>query len=301
MVSAQSIGGAVRRLMASTDWSWRHDDFTDEAEAQAADILRRDSAKAQAWLLRVSSLAGMPLPTGNGTNGPWNRIACITDAGTLGIVDIAAGLAVAYDAAVPHYVRRFSLPVVVARSPHDGGGKGGIPATWRQVALMLTDDGRRVVVPPRVAPVVTIYGLATCYGGIGSPIQEDEWRTEWAALAGVESHETTDPQREGIDFRRGVNPAMWDAFMSALPYSAKYEELAGVQVTHSGGNWGGLDYVYVTGRRKDRERAIVWLRGQWAEYVQIRAVKAIRDLYSATGLACPVTIDVPSEARVVHQ
>lgn len=281
-----TVNHLTRQMLQSDKWEWRHHTYTDAEEHHAAAILRDQYSRAAKWLQATSILAGMPLPVGNGTNGSWNRIACITPSCRLGIVDIAAGRAVEYDAQCPSYVRRFATSVKDATSPNQAGGCGGIPRGWLQAPIIIGGGTVvRVVAPVCVSPVIIIWGLHDCYGGIGTCPTADDWREDWSQYVGLcPVVETADPQQEEIDFGSGVDPALWQEFRKTWGYSSGFNQSV---VTTSGAHMQSRHYVYVYGSRDQRAVWIPAIRAAWTSFICERAIQAVFATWSRSGLPLP--------------
>lgn len=308
MTTAAAVNGAVRRLMGTRDWAWRHTMPEDPAERRAAEILREQAARARRWVEQASEAIGMPVPAGNGTNGPWNRLAVVRDDGRFGLLDIAAGRLAVTDTVVPSYVRRFAMRGH-ARSPHDAGGSGGCPSGWAQVALtyhMRDDDPVRV---QRALPGVTeiVWGYRTCYGECGSRPTCDEYRTEWARVVQqcVAIRETSEPQWEEMPLGMGVDPAVWERYMRS--HGLLSTVAPGLMRTRTrGGHWTvqgtQLHYVEVFGVGDARRQAIAALRADyraWAEReTRARMLQAAADWREIAGLP-PLT--TPGGQRLCTQ
>lgn len=281
------IAHATRQMMQSERWDWRYQDYHDAIEARAAEILRRDYQRASSWLRRVSDMTALPLPLGNGTNGPWNRIPYVTDSGRYGLVDIAKGLAVEYDVLVPSYVRRFAQHVEDrAISVHQAGGSGGAPTTWTQIAVVLGGAAVRVVAPREVQPLRIITGLSTCYGTIGGPVESTDMC--WGTYTAVPQTETDEPQREEVPLGSGVDPEMWQQFMrqrAASPSRRYYP----ATITTSGAHRVGRVYVRVFGSRAARAETIEAIMHDWREYVRRACLTAMRGVWERSGLPMPAS------------
>lgn len=250
----------------------------------AARVLRRDMHFAAAWLAHVSTASGYPLPLGNGTNGPWNRIGCVTPDGYYGMVDIASGIAIETDAIMPWRVARFATPISRAQSPHDAGGTGGVPQGWRQIAVILCGQNKSRRHMPTVVTVTHVtYGLSTCYGTIGSdPRKSGYWAKKWM-LPTAAWAETDEPQREEIKMGMGVQSKMWDEFRRTLPgYVSASPYISTATLTTSGGNYSvgeeKLVYIYMFGSKQQRQMTEALVRAAWGKWL---AVRLCRDLYFA--------------------
>lgn len=268
---AARIGARIRAHLRDPAWSWRWTTTTtDEADVRAIARLRDDAARACRYLTMATDHIGLPLPRGNGTDGPWQRQAVLDERGLLGIADIAAGRVAWTDTVVPSYVRRFAVRRDRAVSPHGAGGSGAMGRAVAQIALVYTDDlgrRRRPVLSPLPRPRVTTveYGLTTCYGTIGDAPSATEYRTEWAALAQVPSAATAQPQWESWQPPGGLMSGDHArALLGALPYiSARIE-------VREGGVRGTAEYR-VRGTAAQRAEAI-------------RSLQAAHPIYAAAAL-----------------
>lgn len=281
-LSPQAIGGMTRRLLATQGWEWRHTDPTEPIALAAAKILRRDAAYAAAWLAHVSAALGYPLPHGNGTNGPWQRIGCVTPAGRYGMVCIATGLAVETDTMMPWRVSRFAAPITRAQSCHAAGGSGGIPSGWRQIALTLSGQtASRRYMPDSVTAQRVTWGLSTCYGTCGLDPRTNEYTGgKWARLT-CEWVETSEPQREELSMGIGVQAAYWEEFSRMVcGYVSHTPYISMATLTTSGGNYSigeeKLVYIYMRGTKLQRELTAQKIRKEWKKWL---GVKLVREMY----------------------
>jgi hypothetical protein len=208
---AAQVGARIRAYMATKDWNWRFSDpdAADDIGRMALTRLQDERARACHWLQLAAEAIGMPLPVGNGTNGPWNRTAVLDATNRFGLLDIARGAIVWTNVAAPIYVRRFAVRSNRGSSPHMAGGTGGMGSAVTQIAL--TYGMRGVPSPKIVVPHPTVilieYGLQTCYGdvgrGPGQEYEQDTWRkfdpTLWV--------ETDTPQWERAVWGVGIELA----------------------------------------------------------------------------------------------
>lgn len=203
---AARIGARIRAHLASPDWAWRYSSTApiDEYDAAALATLRGQCARARRWLELWSARIGMDLPAGNGSGGPWHRVAVLDSSGRVGLLDIAAGRIAWTDSVSPSYVRRFAIAIDrAAHSPNPAGGSGAAGSATAQVALtyhMHPREQPRLAPLPRPRVAWIEYGLTTCYGHVADPPSVDDWRSEWARLVadGVECRETALPQWERV-------------------------------------------------------------------------------------------------------
>lgn len=287
MTSPQAVAAAAKRLLDTPGWEWRHTLPDAPAERRAAEILRDDVRRARRWIEHATGEMGMPMPVGNGTNGPWNRLAVVRESdGRLGVLDIAAGRLAVTDTPVPKYVRRFVM-ANTASSPHLAGGSGACPSGWGQVALTyyMRDDDKPPVIrfaSPKVTWV--IWGLRTCYGTCGDAPTGDDYRDTWAKLAQekVPMSETDDSQWEEIPFGSGVDPELWSQYLryrQAQPIGRVrtrkgHSTLRGVR----------LHYVELLGFGEERRAKIACIREDYIRWAEDRcrqealaAIEAMRD------------------------
>lgn len=280
--TAAQIGAAIRRHMATPDWAWRHQDSDDPIEARAIARLRTDRDRAARWLELAAEAIGMPLPRGNGLDGPWQRAIVLDRAGLVGLIDIAAGRIAWTDAWAPSYVRRFAVPVDTAQSPNLAGGTGGKgDRAVAQVAILygMKDAARpRLGALPRPKVTEIEWGLKTCYAECGAEPSSEEWRAEWAPLVarGVSCRETTAPQWEEVPLGPGVDRDLWDRLMGDRRYAR-----------HRAGN-STIDgirrhYVEVHGTREARQRLATELLGEWRQAVAREACRQAEYLLAQTG------------------
>jgi hypothetical protein len=261
-VEAGRISGAMRRLMATPDWAWRHTDGGTPAEQAATRTLRDRAERARRWLEVSSAAIGMPLPVGNGTNGPWHRIALARASDRrLGILDISRGRIAVTDLAVPAYVWAFAVPPRRGKaiSPHPAGGSGSLPSGWHQIALAYGGDHGVTISPlPRPTVVEIIYGFRTCYDTIGGPASSEEYGREWSALSGVPQTETAEPQTEAyLCGPRGMDITCAREMLEMIPYGYG----RGISIAE-----GGVDHPGVRGEAEWR------VRGTPAERRKIKAI-----------------------------
>lgn len=257
---AARIGARIRHHLATTDWSWRHATPADPIDARAIARLRDEAERARTWLAISSAAIGMPLPTGNGTNGPWHRVAVLDRAHHLGIADIAAGRIAWTDAVAPSYVMRFATPTAHASSPHAAGGSGAMgDRAVAQVALTLHGESARIR-RPQVHVVEIEHGLTTCYGDIAATPTADDWRKEWAALAaaGTICRETTAEQWEAWRPAGSMAAEHAHALLDAIPYR---HGCGRIEVRHAGKHYPGI-----VGQAEFR------VRGKAADRVRLRRV-----------------------------
>lgn len=296
-ISPQMIAAAVRRQIRSSDWEWRYGavitdgSYAGSADCRAANILRREYRRAAAWLRKVSQMTSLPLPEGNGTNGPWQRVAHVTGNGTYGLVDIAAGRAVEYDVRVPSYVARFAHSGMRAQSGNMAGGSGGAPLGWRQILVVLTSGPEpRVATPRAVRPVLITYGLSDCYGGIGAAPQptgpEDAaWRRDWGDIAGCcPTVATLEPQRERVT--NAVQPEIWSGFLRDKRWFPRAKIV--LRDAYMIRNGVREQEPWLIGSRKDRADARQYIEREWPLYVmdaaRMAAAKAAEAVLQANGL-----------------
>jgi len=189
-------------LLEDPKWGWRHADFegASKAEQDAASFLRKQADQARSWLMGVSEAAGLPLPLGNGTNGPWHLLA-VSDGTRFGVLDIAKGVLNITDAVLPDSVRMFVM-VDSATSHHFAGGSGTLPNGWGQIPLVLFNTTKKAECTSRI--IERTWGFRTCYGWTG---------TAPNPLDGVFDTETDLPQWEDIESPREVDPKAWAHLM----------------------------------------------------------------------------------------
>lgn len=197
---SKQVSSRIRKHLSSKDWAWRYSAPKDEIDIIAISRLRESRDKACLWCEIASERIGLPLPIGNGINGPWNRSAVINSQNEFGIADIASGRIAWTNTIIPNYIKRFVCKFKRVISPNIAGGSGGMGSAIGQVTLIF---GMRDAIRPKIKlpkPIVNSieYGLQTCYGCIGTVPTADEYRKEWAELVklGVSCYETTAPQWE---------------------------------------------------------------------------------------------------------
>lgn len=292
---AARIGARIRHHMHTPYWSWRRGDYapTDPIDRAAVGRLREERNRACRWLTTAADHIGMPLPVGNGTNGPWHRCAVLDAFGRLGIHDSAAGRIAWTDAAAPRYVRRFTCIASRAVSVSEAGGTGGMGSAHRQVALVFGIHGQAVPrISPMPRPTVTWieWGLSTCYGHCGRAPTSDDYRQEWARLAAVVPvRETTVPQRERLVVSGAydrVPCGMWKDYTRSRRYP-RYEQLHKVRVVLQPDRQNISQYVYLVGLRKDRDSAAEALRSSWMRYVRTRVLEDAGKTLRRCGLMLP--------------
>lgn len=191
--------------MAAPQWDWRFASTpaTDEYDAAALATLREQADRARRWLELWSEAIGMPLPAGNGSGGPWQRVAVLDRQARVGLLDIAAGCIAWTDSVAPSYVRRLALATSNAASPNQAGGAGATGDAVSQICLTyhMQPSARPVLSPlPRPVVVWIEYGLTTCYGSIGAAPSAGGYRSEWVRLSesGVECRPTLHRQWERV-------------------------------------------------------------------------------------------------------
>jgi hypothetical protein len=203
------INAKIKKHINDEYWNWRNSNIKpeDEIDALAIQQLRDEEAKACRWLEMASQEIGMPLPIGNGTNGPWHRSAVIDANNKFGLCDIAAGRIAWTDTIVPPYVKRFAVYTSNIYSTNPVGGSGGAGTAHRQIALMYGMYGmaQPEIEKPHPKVIKIEWGLRTCYGNCGDIPSADDFRSEWADIVKKNIHvsETQTEQQEvavkGID------------------------------------------------------------------------------------------------------
>lgn len=297
---AARIGARIRHHLASPTWDWRYTNYEPSSpeDGRAVARLRQDAARARRWLDLAARHIDMPLPEGNGANGPWHRMAVIDRMGLLGILDIAAGRIAWTDTHVPSYVERFGAEVRRGISVSPAGGTGDLgDRAVRQIAL--TSAGRdpvRISPTPRPTVVEVEWGLSTCYQDINTAPTPDEWRKEWAALAaaGVALRETRAPQAE-----RWSPPCVMSLGMAQEMWAAMgYYYRLWITVIE-----GGVDYpgcrgeaaFRVTGPRDWREQAKQRLAAAHPAFAAAVIERAAREARVKAGL--PAILSAPHLAE----
>lgn len=298
---AARVGVRIRAHMAAKEWAWRYAEPTDPIDAAAITTLRDDASRARRWLALAAEAIGMPLPFGNGINGPWQRTAVVDVDGILGILDIAAGRIAWTDTGVPSYVWRFALCARSARSPNLAGGCGGMgDRAVAQIALVYGVDRVEPRISPLPHPVVVEveYGLTTCYHDIGTAPTAGEYRTEWVALAGISARDTTAPQSERWTppGGRSMNVEHARALLQAIPYPRASVSTAEGGVDHAGVR--GEHELRIRGQRADREHTIRVLDAAHAAY----STEALRiaEIRARRALGLPVSQRDHDDARGLH-
>jgi len=290
--------------MADPDWAWRFMSPTsdDGVEDAALRRLHADADRARRWMANASSAIGMPLPVGNGTNGPWHRVALIDADGRFGVGDIAAGRIAWTDMRAPRYVRRFAVEASAASSPHGAGGSGGMGSASAQVALALLHGGHPARISPLPRPNVSWieYGIRTCYGTCEGAPTPDEYRTEWAALAGVPRQETTTAQSEDLHVAHADALAVWHL---SIHYGTSWRSAVSIGRPCAGYATDRTIVLTATGaqRREWAPQVMAHYRAWAMAWAAEAATRAARDAAVQTGVV-PTAKDAPeSERRYVGQ
>lgn len=281
---------AIARMMADKEWNWRYGDLPmAEIESQATLRLRDEYARCQAWVAAAADAIGLPLPLGNGTNGPWHRQAVLDADGHFGVSDIAAGRILWTDAMAPSYVRRFAIAAKRTQSPHVAGGTGAVPTATSQVVVLLTSGPRVRIVRPQPVPTRVVWGLQTCYGDCGVPVTENDWRTEWKPFANLPQVEIDEPQWCKIDFGCGVQAEIFDNYRRSLngAVTASGRHVSSFELKHHSGHTGygdeRLHYVYVLASRTERQEIVGYHQRHFRDYARHQAIRAAADVLMRNG------------------
>lgn len=273
----------VKKLLDSKDWLWRHAHFKGEnlQETQAAEYLREQYKRAADWLVETSAATGIRLPVGNGANDAWERIAFVTAAGNYGMIDIAKGVAIEWDVKVPDYVALFAQEEPRAVGHNAAAGSGAKIPGWRQLLVVLGRHGEMGLCSAPT-PLQVTYGLATCYGTIGSDprmIDSDAIKN-FECVKSAPHVETTEPQREQV--LADVHPDMWREFIKKLPWKVL------VNLSNSDGHLGignvRLQYVYYTDTKENRAEVRAYLAKHWPQFVLLKACEAAYQVLRFNGI-----------------
>lgn len=262
------------------------------------------------WLKSVSRDIALTLPTGNGTDGPWNLIPLLAPNGCLVIGDICRGVYYMTNAVVPTHVAKFALPVDKTHSPHPAGGTGAGPG-YMQIALLIPGTLIPCEVPTGNKIVSGLWGFRNCYSTVDSLEYIQHWHTRFNPnLVVPQWEETTQPQTE--EWRAAaaggvmVPLTIFDEFKAWLqqrhPRWSDYHALLLPLSWVAGGSWVGsvnLGYINVHGLRAEREAAFSWLAGVWPLFAHARAVKAAEEsLVLCDALKDPGCYNRPPVGRV---
>lgn len=305
-----SVQHLSRQMRAG--WNWAEQlNSPDPMIRRAAECVQRDVRIASDWLLRQSAQLHFPLPMGNGTNGPWNRIPLIDADGRLVLLDICRGVAYHSDAQAPAAAIRLAVSTVSARSPHDAGGSGSMPVGCRQIALMLSPSHKSRTHVDMTARIIRVeHGFRTCYASVCSAADVLDWYEKFPKdrpLLADECQwvETTIPQRVRWETARTaphIERRYYDLFVKFLSRRSGPRSDVGRGYQYSYANYCSeagdcvrrmswalsfssvLGDISVTGTADERKQVFGFLDKEWVEFVEWVADMARQNVLAELGM-----------------